>query len=115
MDPDWSTMFTFSVAPLEIFIRGTIVYWFIFVLLRLAGRRDVGVVVCTTDRFCDALVVLGLTGGRHDSSTGGAGSGGLDARPGDGFGLRRRAAASWMAPASRAMRSATAARLNRSQ
>ena len=42
MDPDWSTMFTFSVAPLEIFIRGTIVYWFIFVLLRLAGRRDVG-------------------------------------------------------------------------
>ncbi|WP_313622803.1 YetF domain-containing protein [Achromobacter sp.] len=42
MDPDWSTMFTFSMSPLEIFIRGTIVYWFIFVLLRLAGRRDVG-------------------------------------------------------------------------
>ncbi len=42
MDPDWSTMFSFSVAPLEIFIRGTIVYWFIFVLLRLAGRRDFG-------------------------------------------------------------------------
>ncbi|HAP26906.1 MAG TPA: DUF421 domain-containing protein [Achromobacter sp.] len=42
MDPDWSTMFSFSLSPLEIFIRGTIVYWFIFVLLRLAGRRDVG-------------------------------------------------------------------------
>ncbi|SIT28106.1 DUF421 domain-containing protein [Achromobacter sp. MFA1 R4] len=42
MHPDWSTMFTFSVAPLEIFIRGTIVYWFIFILLRVAGRRDVG-------------------------------------------------------------------------
>jgi len=42
MDPDWSALFTFSVSPLEIFIRGTIVYWFIFVLLRIAGRRDIG-------------------------------------------------------------------------
>lgn len=42
MEPDWSNMFTFSISPLEVFIRGTIVYWFIFVLLRIAGRRDVG-------------------------------------------------------------------------
>lgn len=42
MSPDWSAMFTFSVSPIEIFVRGSIVYWFIFVLLRLAGRRDVG-------------------------------------------------------------------------
>ncbi|MFD4838045.1 DUF421 domain-containing protein [Achromobacter sp. NPDC058515] len=42
MSPDWSAMFTFSVSPLEIFIRGSTVYWFIFVLLRVAGRRDVG-------------------------------------------------------------------------
>lgn len=42
MTPDWSAMFTFSISPLEIFIRGSIVYWFIFVLLRIAGRRDIG-------------------------------------------------------------------------
>lgn len=37
MSPDWSEMFTFSISPLEIIIRGSIVYWFIFVLLRVAG------------------------------------------------------------------------------
>ena len=42
MTPDWSAMFSFSVSPAEIIIRGSIVYWFIFVLLRVAGRRDVG-------------------------------------------------------------------------
>lgn len=42
MTPDWSAMFSFSVSPVEIIIRGSIVYWFIFVLLRVAGRRDVG-------------------------------------------------------------------------
>ncbi|MFY3005389.1 DUF421 domain-containing protein, partial [Achromobacter xylosoxidans] len=42
MSPDWSEMFTFSISPLEIIIRGSIVYWFIFVLLRVAGRRDIG-------------------------------------------------------------------------
>lgn len=42
MSPDWSTMFTFSISPLEIIVRGSIVYWFIFVLLRVAGRRDIG-------------------------------------------------------------------------
>ncbi|KRC83292.1 hypothetical protein D3C87_287540 [compost metagenome] len=42
MSPDWPGMFTFSMSPVEIIVRGTIVYWFIFVLLRVAGRRDVG-------------------------------------------------------------------------
>jgi len=42
MNPDWSTMFGFSLPPLEIIIRGSIMYWFIFLLLRTAGRRDVG-------------------------------------------------------------------------
>jgi uncharacterized membrane protein YcaP (DUF421 family) len=40
--PDWSEMFTFSVPPLEIVIRGSLTYWFIFVVLRMAGRRDIG-------------------------------------------------------------------------
>jgi len=40
--PDWHGMFAFSVSPFEILARGTLVYWFIFILLRVAGRRDIG-------------------------------------------------------------------------
>jgi uncharacterized membrane protein YcaP (DUF421 family) len=40
--PDWSTLFTFSAPPLETVIRGSLMYWFIFALLRVAGRRDIG-------------------------------------------------------------------------
>ena len=42
MSPDWSAMFGFSLSPVEIIIRGSIMYWFIFILLRVAGRRDMG-------------------------------------------------------------------------
>jgi len=40
--PDWSGMFALTLSPIEIVLRGTAVYWFIFVLLRVAGRRDIG-------------------------------------------------------------------------
>ncbi len=39
---NWSEMFSVSVPPLEIVIRGSILYWFILILLRVAGRRDIG-------------------------------------------------------------------------
>lgn len=42
MDVEWSKLFEFEVAPLELIIRGTLMYWFIFLLLRLGGRRDIG-------------------------------------------------------------------------
>ncbi|NYT23544.1 DUF421 domain-containing protein [Alcaligenaceae bacterium] len=42
MDVQWDTLFQFGVAPLELIIRGTLMYWFIFVALRMAGRRDLG-------------------------------------------------------------------------
>lgn len=40
--PNWSEMFALSVPPLEIVIRGSLMYWFILILLRVAGRRDIG-------------------------------------------------------------------------
>jgi uncharacterized membrane protein YcaP (DUF421 family) len=40
--PDWAGMFSFSMSPLELIIRGSLMYWFIFFLLRAGGRRDVG-------------------------------------------------------------------------
>ena len=42
MDVQWDALFRFDVAPLELFLRGTLMYWFIFVALRMAGRRDLG-------------------------------------------------------------------------
>jgi len=42
MSIDWNEIFVFNISPLEMMVRGTITYWFIFILLRLAGRRDAG-------------------------------------------------------------------------
>ena len=42
MDVQWDALFEFNVAPLELFIRGTLMYWFILIALRIAGRRDLG-------------------------------------------------------------------------
>lgn len=42
MDIDWTGMFEFSISPWELILRGTLIYWLIFVLLRISGRRDMG-------------------------------------------------------------------------
>ncbi|TKR54194.1 DUF421 domain-containing protein [Allopusillimonas ginsengisoli] len=42
MDVQWDTLFEFGVSPLELIVRGTLTYWFIFLLLRFAGRRNFG-------------------------------------------------------------------------
>jgi uncharacterized membrane protein YcaP (DUF421 family) len=40
---NWDQMFTFSVSPLELFIRGSLIYLFIFIMMRIL-RRDPGTV-----------------------------------------------------------------------
>lgn len=40
--PDWSELFGFSVPPLELVVRGTAMYWFLFLLFRVFMRRDAG-------------------------------------------------------------------------
>ncbi len=42
MHIDWVGMFGFSMSPWELVLRGSIMYWLIFMLLRLGGRRDLG-------------------------------------------------------------------------
>ncbi|MEI2415620.1 YetF domain-containing protein [Orrella sp. JC864] len=42
MDMDWQGIFGLQASPVEMFLRGSVAYCFIFVLLRLAGRRDIG-------------------------------------------------------------------------
>jgi uncharacterized membrane protein YcaP (DUF421 family) len=41
-DVDWAGLFSFSVPVAEIAIRGTAMYWFLFVLFRFVVRRDAG-------------------------------------------------------------------------
>jgi uncharacterized membrane protein YcaP (DUF421 family) len=41
-DVDWSELFAFGVSPLEIIVRGTAMYWFLFLIFRFVVRRDVG-------------------------------------------------------------------------
>jgi uncharacterized membrane protein YcaP (DUF421 family) len=39
---DLSSVFVFSVSPLELILRGTLMYWFLFTVFRFVLRRDVG-------------------------------------------------------------------------
>jgi uncharacterized membrane protein YcaP (DUF421 family) len=40
--PDFGALFGFHVHPLEIVLRGSAVYWFLFLLFRFVLRRDAG-------------------------------------------------------------------------
>jgi len=42
MEVNWPDLFRLTVSPLELIVRGSLMYWFILILLRMAGRRDVG-------------------------------------------------------------------------
>lgn len=42
MDVNWPELFRLTVPPLELFVRGSAMYWFILIVLRIAGRRDIG-------------------------------------------------------------------------
>ena len=50
---NWGDLFGLTVSPLEIFVRGSIVYWFIFLIFRLVLRREVGAI-----GVADVLVVV---------------------------------------------------------
>lgn len=39
---DWGELFAINVSPLEIFVRGSAIYWFLFVVFRFVIRRDIG-------------------------------------------------------------------------
>lgn len=42
MSVDWGALFSFSVPPLEMVVRGTAMFWFLFLLFRVFVRRDAG-------------------------------------------------------------------------
>lgn len=64
-DIDWEGMFVFSTSPLEIIIRGTLVYWFLFLVFRFVVRRDVGSV-----GIADILVLVIVSDGAQNAMAG---------------------------------------------
>ena len=42
MNVPWHEIFAIHVAPLELIVRGTLIYWFLFLVFRFVMRRDVG-------------------------------------------------------------------------
>lgn len=49
----WETLFGFTVPPLELVVRGSCVFWFLFAVFRLVLRRGVGAI-----GIADILVVV---------------------------------------------------------
>lgn len=41
---DWSETFRLTVNPFELIVRGTVMYWFIFLVFRVLLRRSVGAI-----------------------------------------------------------------------
>lgn len=41
---DWQQLFGFEKSIVELFIRGTVMYWFLFAMFRFVMRRDVGAI-----------------------------------------------------------------------
>jgi uncharacterized membrane protein YcaP (DUF421 family) len=39
---DWAELFRFSVSPAELFVRGTVMYFFLFLLFRVIIKRRIG-------------------------------------------------------------------------
>ncbi|HEX6363800.1 MAG TPA: YetF domain-containing protein, partial [Albitalea sp.] len=52
----WDDIFRFTTSPVEILVRGTLVFWLLFGLFRFVLRRDVGSVAVSDFLF---LVILG--------------------------------------------------------
>ncbi|ANN77155.1 DUF421 domain-containing protein [Bordetella flabilis] len=65
MDIQWDEIFRFSMSPVEMIIRGSLTYWFIFILLRIAGRRDIGSL-----GIADLLVVVLISDAAQNAMAG---------------------------------------------
>jgi uncharacterized membrane protein YcaP (DUF421 family) len=44
---DWQGIFEFTLSPWEMVLRGTLMYWFLFMLFRWVVRRHVGTIALT--------------------------------------------------------------------
>lgn len=56
LNVDMQQLMRFTVSPLELFLRGTLMFWFLFLVFRLVLRRDIGSASVTDFLF---VVILG--------------------------------------------------------
>jgi uncharacterized membrane protein YcaP (DUF421 family) len=63
---DFAALFRITVDPLEIVVRGTVMYWFLFALFRFVLRRDVGSI-----GIADVLLVVLIADASQNAMAGG--------------------------------------------
>lgn len=66
LDLDWMSLFSFSVSPAELFVRGTLTYFFLFCMFRFVVRRDVGAL-----GISDLLVLVIIADASQNAMAGG--------------------------------------------
>lgn len=64
--PDLSALLALSMNPLELFVRGTLMYWFLFLLFRFVLRRDVGSIA-----VADVLLLVLIADASQNAMAGG--------------------------------------------
>lgn len=64
---DFAEIFTPQAGVAEMMLRGSVMYWFLFALLRLSGRRDVGSL-----SVADLLVLVMVADAAGDALSGGS-------------------------------------------
>lgn len=53
LELDWQALFGMDKSLLELFTRGTVMYWFLFLMFRFVMRRDVGAI-----GIADVLIIV---------------------------------------------------------
>jgi uncharacterized membrane protein YcaP (DUF421 family) len=59
-------LFIFTVSPWELFVRGTVMYWFLFLLFRFVMRRDMGSI-----GVADILIIVIVADASQNAMSGG--------------------------------------------
>lgn len=62
---DWQQLFGFEQSLLELFVRGTVMYWFLFVMFRFVMRRDVGAI-----GIADVLLIVIIADASQNAMSG---------------------------------------------
>jgi len=62
---EWESLFRFNLSPWELIIRGTVVYWLLFLLFRFVLRRDTG-----SMGLADILVVVVIADASQNAMAG---------------------------------------------
>ena len=63
---DWSALIELNVSPWELMLRGSLMYWFLFLIFRFLLRRDVGSI-----GVADVLLVVLVADASQNAMTGG--------------------------------------------